>query len=171
MPRHDYTWRSAWSVSRILQARWPMPDEIPQSVLERGSRIHEWTENYDTGTSMVPPAPYEGWCEAYKRFSYTMSPSWTDVESPVETDQYHGILDRAGFMRGKQVVADIKTGPPRESDRLQLAAYALAMYPKRYQSIVRVGVYITKDGEWKIQTHDKLVDYVDWNTLVREVVG
>ena len=109
MDRQSIVWSTAWSVTRVLAIRYGSAFWVPSQALERGSRVHEWTQSYDEGGIVVPPDDIAGWCDAYKAFSYAMSPSWTHVEHAVETDCYHGFIDRVGHMKGREVVADIKT--------------------------------------------------------------
>jgi hypothetical protein len=174
MDRSLVEFTSAYSVGRVLRHTFGGPDRVPESVLQRGIDVHEWTEHYDLG-QLVTPAPHlKGWCDAYKAFTYACSPSWEDngVERIFDTGSYHGVVDRIGSMRGHDLcVADIKTGAPRSQgvDGIQLAAYTAAIYPKEALSVLRVGIYIKQDGTWKLRVYDNPKDFAVWNTLLQEV--
>ena len=36
MGERDHPWKTDWSVTRVLQTRWPLPPFIPPEALERG---------------------------------------------------------------------------------------------------------------------------------------
>ena len=170
-------WNSAWSVTRILAQRWPMPPYIPQSALERGRAVHYWCELWDKGCAPTPPPAIAGYCQGWKRFEYAFSPSWREdgVELPVDSDDYHGVVDRTGWIKGgKAVVLEIKCGTPRPQgvDGIQLAAYARALEPTSYDKLLRVAVYLSNkpEGDFKVQVYADPHDHVVWDQLVKEIV-
>lgn len=174
------TWRSPWSVTRILNAKWPMSPHIPSEALERGTRVHEWTQQYEEGYAPnVEDTSIAGYCDAYKRFCYAFAPSWEHTEHPVDDGRLvHGIIDRVGYLakQTQRVVADIKTGSPtmlegRTRDALQLAGYAHLLNPREPEALTRVGIYIRKTGAWKCVVYSDPTDHLHWNALVREVTG
>jgi len=177
----DRQWRSPWSVTRILNAQWPMPAAIPASALLRGTLVHAWTEQYEAGAAPTPESQPEiaGYCEAYKRFCYQFSPSWEHTEFEVDDQRYHGRIDRVGHLakHTQRVVADIKTGPPRKvegdttRDALQLAGYAQLLQPTAFQRLTRVGIYLRADGTWRATVYADDTDHLRWRQLVEQITG
>jgi len=142
--------------------------------MERGIAVHEWAEGNDEGQNVQPPSPHEGFCNAYKSFSYTMSPSWTHIEQPFDNGSWHGIIDRIGYLRGhdRLVMADLKTGPGsgKEAQRriaTQLACYAMGWDAECYKEILRVGIYLSGDGTWKTIVYDQRSDFEHWRQLLQ----
>jgi len=173
--RPDIEWVSAWSVSRLIAQRWPMPKHISDAVLERGRRIHEWTEQLDLGMEPTPPEEIAGWCKAYRRFGYSLSPSFTQVEYNFDAGSrkdgafgWHGIADRIGVVRGKRTVLDIKSGGPQPQHPIQLAFYALGLYPQSYLKIQRLGVYLKSNGTFKVKTYSDPEDFMACHALLRQ---
>ena len=168
---------SAWSFSRVWGHFYPMPD-FPRmdDILKRGQQVHLWTQLQDEGGTVRPPSPYEPYCEAYKSFCYSMAPSWTHIEQPFENGQWHGIIDRIGYLKGheKLVVADIKTGKGQGVEAqlrvaTQLASYAMGWLPTTYKQCLRVGIYLHKDGTWRTKVYDDMEDFRRWTRLLKEV--
>lgn len=179
MDRQQVAFGSAWSVTRVLATVFGSPEHIPAKYLRRGSDVHRWTENYDLGQTYTPDPEWGGWCEGYKVFTYTHSPSWDDngIETVFETGVYHGVIDRIGLLGNthrpdrRQAVCDIKTGRPNpKKDALQLAAYAQGMFPATYQQIDRVGIYIAKDGTYKLRFYDDTADFKQWNDILQNAI-
>ena len=172
MSRHRRNWNTPGSVGRLMQQRWPMPEILAQrpELMEPGRALHEWTELNDRGE--LCPTPDEtiaGWAEAWKRFSYAFSPSFSHVEHVFETDQFHGIVDRAGSIRGKMSVLDLKTGKPATPQHgVQLAFYALGMFPNTAQTAQRLNVYLRKDGEFRLVVRDDPRDFVICRELLNQ---
>jgi hypothetical protein len=176
MSRHHRTWATAWSVGRLLSQRWPLPKALAQrpELMEPGQRLHEWTYLHDTGG--LCPAPDDtiaGWADAWKQFSYTFTPSWDFREHVFEvlpSDTlpvgFHGIVDAAGSVRGRMTVADLKTGKPDDQHQVQLALYAMGMFPKTAMKIQRLNIYLTKDGRFRVMVRDDPRDLL----LARELL-
>lgn len=182
MPFHHYAWATKWSVGRLLEPRFPMPN-IPPSALERGSLVHSITEAIDTG-GLVPGVPpeLEGYVQAWKKFTYAMAPSWgvngdSGVEYAFDNSEYgfHGIIDRLGSCgaQGLKTILDIKTGrvpgpdngPSRVS--VQLALYALGVYPRSATAIQRIAVACAKDGTYKVTRFTSPDDFI----VAKELIG
>jgi hypothetical protein len=170
-------WRgeeTPWSVTRALAVRFGGTDFVPPAALERGTLVHEWTADIDQSLDAVEmPKGLDGYCSAYRDFRDIMQPAWLKIESPVEHEHlgYHGVLDRIGWLNGdinQYCVADIKTGRPREADRYQLAAYAMAAEPDRYREVKRVGIYIRPDGLWSLKSYSDNMDYQTWIQILKQ---
>jgi hypothetical protein len=165
------SWKSAWSVTRLLNAKFGSPVHVPPEALLRGTLIHEWCAALDLGCPFTAPDELKGWCEAYKQFTYDFTPSWDRVEEMTDSEDlgYHGIVDRTGHLRGRMTVADIKSGAPRKpQDPLQLAAYTMLLFPTSYSAIQRVGIYLRKDGTYKTVAYTKASDYATWQNILKE---
>jgi hypothetical protein len=172
--RRPVRFSSAWSVGRVLATVFGSPDFIPAVYLKRGADIHRWTEHYDLGQVYRPEEDLAGWCDAYKAFTYAHAPSWHDngIETVFETGVYHGVIDRIGFLKGfGESVCDIKTGKPNpKKDSLQLAAYTQGFFPETYDSIDRVGIYIAKDGTYKVRQYDDNEDFQRWKEILHHAI-
>ena len=165
---------SAWSVGRVL-ARLDagVSRYLNAEALARGIAVHEWSAAHDEGAPYTIEDALRGYAEAWKRFSYTMSPSWTCIEHVFDTGRYHGIIDRAGIVRGKDAVVDLKTGEGGSSPRtaLQIAAYTQALHPARCHDIQRLEVRLSKTGRYRVVTHRDPADFLVWNRLLREALN
>ena len=172
--RERPSWTTPWSVTRALAVRFGGTGYVPPAALERGTLVHEWTANTDQSLDDVElPKGLDGYCSAYQDFLATMQPIWLKIESAVEHEHlgYHGILDRIGWLHGdinQYCVADIKTGGPREEDRYQLAAYAMAAEPERYRDVKRVGIYIRPNGRWALKSYSDVMDYQTWMEILKQ---
>lgn len=161
-------WATAWSVTRALQTHWPMPTYIAPEALERGSCVHALTARIDSALDAAPrpdTPDIEGWVSAYRRFLTDLTPQFTGVEEPVESVDLdcHGIIDRIGcFDDGRRFVLDIKTGAKRPADAIQCAAYVSLLVPGEYDSVDRYGLYIRKDGSYRLRQYTNQYDFVTW---------
>jgi hypothetical protein len=154
-----------------------MPD-IPkmESYLARGHAVHEWTQELDEGLTVRPPDAYAGYCEAYKNgFCNTFAPSWTHIEQPFDNGQWHGVIDRVGYIRGHDslCVADIKTGSGKGKENkrriaTQLASYAMGWSPHSYEKVLRIGIFLMVDGTWRTEVYDDPRDFERWQQLLAE---
>tara|TARA_Y100001963_G_C6685104_1_gene401810 strand:+ start:108 stop:737 length:630 start_codon:yes stop_codon:yes gene_type:complete len=155
-----------------------MPD-IPnmEKYLERGRAVHQWTEQVDEGATVRPPSDYEGYCEAYKKFCHTFAPSWTHIEQPFDNGEWHGFIDRVGYIRGHDtlVIADLKTGAGKgkaAQTRIatQLASYAMGWKPEAFEKVMRVGIFLLSDGAWHTKVYDDRRDFDRWQQLLKEAI-
>jgi hypothetical protein len=172
MSRHHREWATAWSVGRILQQKWPLPEALAKhpDLMKPGRDLHEWTCLHDTGSLFPEPDPeIAGFATAWKRFSYAFSPSWSIREGAFEvlaSDTiplgFHGIVDACGSVRGKLTVCDLKTGNPTEAHPIQLALYTMGLFPKTAHAgtIQRLNVYVTKDGTYRAVLRDDPRDFI-----------
>ena len=143
---------------------------------DRGSHIHKATQYMDEGIldirSIVPE--YLPYLKAYKQFSRDYKPDWKLIEFKVADllHGYTGALDRFGFLSitNQWVLADIKTGVKNKTTGLQTAAYEHGLYNMldlnqfaeltgvfikdvRELKIKRIGIYLRKDGTYKIEKY------------------
>ena len=190
----EHAWETDWSVTRVLQLKWPMPKFIPPEALERGSRVHEISEAIDAGREVEPEEDILGWVSAYQSFIKDFSPCYELVEHIVERPALncHGVIDRVGrgilpadvrsiagafdpdaryavtVNGGGRFVLDIKTGAKKKADAVQLAAYAMLYDPDHYEQLDRYGLYIRRDGSYKLVPYTNDYDYVTWLQLLKE---
>jgi hypothetical protein len=165
-----HPWNTTWSVTQVLRTKWPMPKYIPREALERGTRVHEVTEEIDRGGTVDPGDDILGWVAAYQAFLRDVQPTYKQIEKIIERPalDVHGIIDRVGLIDGRLCVLDIKTGPKKTADAIQLAAYAMLYDQQCYDQLNRYGLYIRKDGSYKLVQYTKMHDYVTWLQLLKQ---
>ena len=86
----------------------------------------------------------------------------------------HGVIDRVGAglnPHGGRFVLDIKTGAKKKADAVQLAAYAMLYSPHDYDQLDRYGLYIRRDGSYKLVPYTNDYDYVTWLQLLKEATN
>ena len=135
----------------LIDTRW-FSDEVRTS----GEHVHTICQLYDEGDldedSVAPE--YQGYLDGYCRFLRDFRPvRWNHVEQTLEdsTHRYHGTLDRLGSVSGTtNVLLDIKTGVPFAWHQIQLAAYANMLPIKDRFLVERWGLYLSKDGAYKV---------------------
>jgi hypothetical protein len=127
---------------------------ILEEAKERGTAVHELTEDIDLG---MPPEyidPFvEGYIVAYMRFLADYDVEWDFIEHPfyVPLWEYCGTIDRVGKLDGNPCVLDIKTTSSPTADQkiavcCQTAAYAVGM-PGSYD---RYALYLHSDGTYDL---------------------
>jgi RecB family exonuclease len=146
--------------------------------MSAGVRLHEWTLLHDTGELCPEPDDeIAGFATAWKRFSYAFSPSWSTgyrerVFEVLASDTiplgFHGIVDACGSVRGKITVCDIKTGQPDDQHPVQLALYALGLFPRTATSVQRLNVYLAKDGSYRAVLRDDPRDFICAHELLTQ---
>jgi len=146
--------------------------------MSAGVRLHEWTYLHDTGELCPEPDDeIAGFATAWKRFSYAFSPSWSTgyrerVFEVLASDTiplgFHGIVDACGSVRGKLTVCDLKTGAPDEAHPIQLALYAMGLFPSRHLPIQRLNVYLGKDGSYRAVLRDDPRDFICAHELLTQ---
>jgi len=84
------------------------------------------------------------------------------------------VIDRVGAglnPNGSRFVLDIKTGAKKKADAVQLAAYAMLYDPDHYEQLDRYGLYIRRDGSYKLVPYTNDYDYVTWLQLLKEATN
>jgi len=127
---------------------------------ERGTYVHQACDLLDDDNlgSYLPTV--NGYVDAYRQFQQDLNPAWMQRERAVcdAVLGYAGTLDRAGYLRGRWSLLDIKTGPPAPWHGLQLAAYArLALSPDGLKPD-RFDLYLTKHGTYRLVKQDARTD-------------
>lgn len=122
-----------------------------------GTLVHEYCADIDYGG-------FDGECEldvvgyldAYNAFLRDYRPDWEYIEHPVyhEGLGYAGTLDRAGMVRGKFTVCDLKTyASMARAQKIALCAqtygYKMALESETGRHVEqRLGVLLKKDGTY-----------------------
>ena len=163
----NVAWVSAWSVGRIIRLRYPIPSFVSDAVLESGRLFHSWSEAHDQGQAPTPQEAIRPYCEAYKAYTYALSPSYTQIEYVFDNGEFHGIVDRVGYLRNKLSVIELKTGGAQKWHGVQLAFYTKALYPTSALDIQRLGVYLRKNGTYEVRVYDDVRDYLEMSELLR----
>jgi hypothetical protein len=122
---------------------------------ERGKNIHLATQYYDEGDldeSTIDPA-YLPYLEAYKKFSRECFPKYTHIEKRLYNALYGyaGTCDRVGFLLGRNVIIDIKSGSPARWHGLQMWAYR-ACLPQE-TPFTCFGLYLRDNGTYKLEDY------------------
>jgi hypothetical protein len=121
---------------------------------DRGTAVHLACHHSDIGAAWDICADWDGYLRSYQAWSRALSPTWTAIEQPYYNAALDlaGTPDRIGTMAGRDVVLDIKSGPPAPWHGIQLAAYDLLVpLPHRRR---RIGLYVRADGEMA-----RMIDY------------
>jgi hypothetical protein len=155
-------------VSEILDAAGFKGFYPPGDYRLRGTRVHEASVFLDMGAEVKVGTGIKGYVEAYRKFKADFyDVKWEDVEKPVYHAGlcYAGTLDRFGWLGGRKLLLDIKTGTPAKRRlRLQTAAYAVA---KDEPGCLRWGLELVKDGSYKIHNCGEESDIDVWIGIVK----
>ena len=169
---------------------------IVRAALERGTAVHEWSLQIERRTSdivssldagdMSPsiighmPRELRGYGRAIAKFTDRHQPEWHEREVRKD-DHVLGITgqpDRVGTIAGKRVVVDFKTGNRYGWHRLQLALYSIlierggvtvdGVVDRGYKLDKRIGVYLSKFGEFSLQTYENSRDILEaWSIITK----
>ncbi len=166
---HRYTWNGE-PVPGVTSVLAPLSDfsMVAPDLLQRasafGRAVHlacEFDDRRELDEGQLDGAllPY---VQAWRKFSREFEVEWTGIEHRLfhRTLRYAGTLDRAGTVRGRAAIVDIKTstslyaavGP-------QLAAYARAFDPVTPGSRLRMAVQLKSDGTYFAKEY---TDPTDW---------
>ena len=133
---------------------------------ERGTAVHLACHQSDIGAELDICAEWDGYLRSYQAWSRAMAPTWTSMEQPYYNAELDlaGTPDRIGTMAGRDVVLDIKSGPPASWHGIQLAAYDLLVpLPHRRR---RIGLYLDAHGDIaRMKDYRASADYVIALTL------
>ena len=167
--KHEYRLEGALlpGVTQILK---PLQDftAVPEDILERsanfGTAVHLatalWDQNdLDLDSVDVAIVPY---LEAWKRFRDETKITFEAIETQVVSEKYRyaGTLDRIGFINGRAIVIDIKTGVVSPVIGVQLAGYLVAWNGTHVLKVTRrASVSLRKDGTYRL---DWWEDKADW---------
>jgi hypothetical protein len=147
---------------------------------ERGSHVHEAAEALDQGETEVRlSATEQPYLESYLAWRRLVNPVWELIEVPRFSAKYNlaGTADRIGRLggsAGRQVIVDLKTGPPQNWHGLQMCLYDLVYSTKLCPPLTRdrVAVYLRRDGKCaQSVTYRSFSDYQTATRLLAERDG
>lgn len=128
---------------------------ILEEAKERGTAVHEMTENTDLGFEPEYVDPFiEGYIVAYLRFLNDYDVEWDYIEhrfyEPLRG--FCGTADRVGKLDGHPCVLDIKTASSPSADQkiavcCQTAAYNAGLGDVGYD---RYALYLHSDGSYDL---------------------
>ncbi len=161
------------SQSKILDAAGFVTPYPQGDYRERGTAVHRATLLHDQGRLGRVDTRIEGYIRGYLKFLFDFPEakgSWDSSEEPRyhQTLMYAGTADRVRKKR-KKLVLDIKTGtPPEKRLRLQLAGYVMLHFePGEWGDVLRWGLQLFPDGDYKLRVCTNLTDYAVWEGIVR----
>lgn len=157
------------SVTTILKAEGFIETKwFNDEATARGTAIHEATEAIDNGipADMYDGEDWFGYVQAWESFKkdHGFIPEAIEKRVASKVWMVAGTVDRMGTIKAGKGLFDIKTGAPQKWHPLQLAAYNLlnGTEPKFLGSpepVTRYGVYLSKDGKYKLKRYDDPYDY------------
>ena len=139
---------TALKEARFLDDRW-----FSDEASERGTYVHQACDLLDDDNLASYLPQVNGYIAAYQKFLHEAQPDWRLREHQVcdATLGYAGTLDRAGYLNGRWVLVDIKTGGPAPWHGLQLAAYGrLTPSPDTGARPARFDLYLTERGTYAL---------------------
>lgn len=173
--RYTHAGRELVSVTTVLKlAGLVHTDWYTDTGRMRGTLVHQALEFDDLGeldgaTLDALLVPY---VQAWRRFRAESGFLVVEVDGVpgVEVRLAHasrgfaGTLDRVGVLNGRLTIVDIKSGAPQPWIALQLAGYAELLraggnFLDPVARIQRVGVFVTADGGYKVQTYTDRDDF------------
>lgn len=117
----------------------------------RGTKVHQWIEDYENWRDAVIYPEIKGYCEAYQRFCEDEEFICTGSEKIVydELYRYAGAYDLKGYTKSYGLVLlDAKTGRPERWHSLQVGAYDHA---DGGESDMAGMLYLKDNGTYKIE--------------------
>jgi len=172
--------RKVDSVTQILKqegfidSRWYKP-----SGTNRGSMVHELTEQMDRGTlkaDHLHGSEVYPYLLAWEKFKEDIGCiTFINVEYPVATGNYAGTLDRIAVVNHENWLIDIKTGSHELWHGLQLAAYEMAIKATMGIEIdKRRVVHLKNTGKYSICSKDRKIgdyDSTKWMQIWASIIN
>lgn len=133
---YEYNGQTIPSVSELLRF---MSREVYGDInkytldhaAQRGTAVHEATQQLDEAGVVECPAYIAGYLEAYAQFRREHCAEWAYIEKPMAhpTMLYAGTIDRAGRLDGHAAILDIKTNSAVKKPlvKAQLNGYRLLL--------------------------------------------
>ena len=143
-------------------------DFFTEEGRDRGTLVHALTHAHDLQGAAQCPQELAGYLAAYRDAVAHLRPSWRELESIYASSRlgYGGTIDR---VRDDGAIVDLKTSPLKDWHRLQTALYGL-LYRERHGGPLpaRFGLYLAKDGGWKLKEFHRTADYVEAHEIARK---
>ena len=121
---------------------------------ERGTAVHEATQQFDRTGSADVAEEHLPYLLAYRDFVVEHKPAWELTEQPMyhEEHMYAGTPDRYGMIAGKKTLVDIKTTYTviKPSCTAQLNLYRLMLIAKGYEVEQMAILHLKRDGTYKL---------------------
>ena len=134
---------------------------LRDAAAERGSAVHAACALLDYGEPDAPdtiPPEFGGYLSAYAAFLRDYAPQWRFIERPMYGEwggkHFAGTLDRAGTMRGQNVILDIKTGSSGTTPvySAQLTGYDKLLNPIGSRSHLYI-LALSRDGTYTLREY------------------
>ena len=126
---------------------------ILEEAKERGSAIHEITQDIDLG---MPPEEIAdcdvGYITAYLTFLDEYAPEWDYIEQRFFNDfmNFCGTVDRIGKLDGRNCVLDIKTTASPSTEQIIAVCAQTTAYSLHLGDYDRYALYLHNDGTYKL---------------------
>jgi len=150
----------------LESAGWVDSTWMTEESSVRGTAVHGLTARHDLGTLQLPtvPAPWRGYLLAYKAASTALRPAWSEIEVAAVHPVYRfgGRPDRVGRALQQQAVLEVKSGAPSKAHQVQTALQAIlvsAHQPLPAEQWLRLALYLTPSGRYKLELHKSRADY------------
>ena len=97
------------------------------------------------------PGELRGYLSAHKKFMRETGFIPQHIEKKVQSAKIgvRGRLDRAGLMKGRRAIADLKTGTITEAVALQMALYGHLLDPETWWE--RIAIQLKSDGSYSMK--------------------
>lgn len=157
--QYEYNGKIIPSVSELLRfLSREVYDDINTYVLdraaERGTSVHEATQQIDQTGACEVDSHLTGYVEAYAVFVQKERPKWLYSEQPFahSTMLYAGTPDRVGTLRGQQVIVDIKTNAAIKKPlvKCQLNAYRELLIPHGFTADALYCLQLMATGKYRL---------------------
>ena len=124
----------------------------------RGTRVHRACLDLDLGNDISMEHDEALYLDSYSNWRDLTQPVWTSMEEPKLSERYNlaGTADRLGWISGRPVIVDFKTGGPASWHGLQLALYDLLYDDLPPMIRRRLVLHLRKDGRLP-----QVVEYAD----------
>lgn len=140
---------------------------LDPSYQARGKAVHEAACWFDwTGEDSYLPPNWRPFYEAYKAFREAVPCRWDLIETArVNRELYYASrVDRVGIVNGYPALVELKTGGPAAFHGPQLAGLDLLLGRGTRR---RLGLYLTKDGHYKLKEYKAGKDYITFLNALR----
>ncbi len=130
-----------------------IPRDILQTAADRGTRTHDWCEQYTLGNPRTPDEDIALRCGAYLDFLDEVQPEILEVEEIVKSDRLRviGQADIVARLDGKLAVIDIKTSAKvYRSHEVQTAMYGIAVEEMRGEQPDVYLLRLAKNGRYHL---------------------
>jgi hypothetical protein len=155
----------------LIDDRW-----YTEESCERGQIVHRLTADYDLGAIEDLESvehTYAGYLQGHAAAMQTLRPEFLSVEEPLmhPIHRYGVRPDRVLKLWGILGTLDVKSGAPHKAHAVQTALQALALesiHKMPAELLGRWGLYLKRNGKWKLERFEDSSDFVVAKRLVLE---